>query len=336
MKVDVANFSWLEDHGLEDGWTNLSKADLESALAMYMGMGITAEDNPSIYQSCELYGAFVDMIASAQTPGETSDGVLTVLCKDGVLEKVLGPAIFQDDNGGLVMKAGDSTYQVTLGKNEISVGGFTAFTETGSIDVKDDDGNDVKSVTASAEGEVGDGSIELNFILEDPKGLSKMTLKKAFSGGDAQSLAGMLKVAGAGGYGKMNDLEVGEYRLTALEENKPHPEYGRSWLMTLEGVGQVISKGKQFEARLAQKANIYETRLKSGQPVTLKVSAKNVLSQGIQVKAGLFFREPNPSLLVSGGAELKSAALPSTPQKELVAAGATVDVPAASSADIPF
>ena len=45
--------------------------------------------------------------------------------------------------------------------------------------------------------------------------------------------------------------------MTAIEYAPPDEE-GRSWSITLEGVGNVVSKGKQFEKGLAQNAAIYK------------------------------------------------------------------------------
>jgi hypothetical protein len=135
-----------------------------------------------------------------------------------------------------------------------------------------------------------------------------VAFKKAVKDGD---IASYLKAVPQGGdWLSMNDLELGEYALLSIVEREPHAEYGRSWLMTLEGVGDVISKGKRFEKSLGQKAQMYQKFLAMKKPVTLLVSSKKEVTGGTQVNAGFFLREPRGDRMVSGKPEeLRSAAV---------------------------
>lgn len=316
MKFDATTFSFLNEQEFMAGYSSVSQHDLQNQVMEAMALGLSPDDLPEI-RVIEAFDTIINGVAPALIGEFDGENVLAVKADaNGMVEAVYGPAIFRGEDGGLVLKCGANLCAFTHKGTEGVCGSLTGDIEVVEKEGRSEDGGAETYLSVSFDVYLAapiDETIEIPFILDADSKVSKGKFKQDLKAG---KIAQYLRPVPSGGnWVSMNDLELGEYALTALEENPPHAEYGRSWTMTLEGVGSVRSKGKQFQQKLVSRAPKLMRLLELGHPVTLLISAKNELSQGIQVKADFFTREPNPSRLA---ATAKSAALKS----------AVVDVPA--------
>jgi hypothetical protein len=312
MKFDATTFSFLNEQEFMHGYSNVSQQDLQNQVMEAMALGMAPEELPEI-AVIEAFDTIINGVAPAIIGEFDGDNVLAVKADaNGMVEAVYGPAIFRSEEGNLVLKCGANLYSFTHKATEGVCGNLTGDVEVIEKEGKGEDGGVENYLSVSFDVYLAapiDETIEIPLILDAESKVSKGKFKQDLKAG---KIAQYLKPVPSGGnWVSMNDLELGEYAITKLEENAPHPEYGRSWTMTLEGVGAVRSKGKQFQQKLATRAPKLMRLLEIGHPVTLLVSAKNELSQGIQVKADFFTREPNPNRLAATAkpAALKSAAV---------------------------
>lgn len=325
MYFNEETFGWLGDDGqMFPGWTNFDAIELESKLTELISNGITEEMAPQIYKSVETLDLFLKGVGL-----EAPEQVLSAVAdENGLIEKILGPAIFADtDEAGnptsIILKVGNEKIPVSLNGTEATIGNLSGDIEIEEKESTDDDGNATKFLTASFEVffEANEQTATISVVLSKDSTLSKAQFKQLLKKGNVVKVAEHLKPIPTGeSFKKLRELELGEYRVSDIEENKPHPEYGRSWKIVLEGVGAVISSGKRLTKILTDNAQMYQAFLKAGQPLTFIISSKKELSQGIQVNCGFFTREPNPNRLV---ATAKPAALPTVPAIPVIPEAAT-------------
>ena len=321
MKFDATTFSFLNEQDFAPGYANVSQQDLQNQIMQSMALGLDPEQLPEI-AVIEAFDSIINGVGPAIIGEFDGDNVLAVKAdSNGMVEAVYGPAIFKTEDDGLVLKCGQNLYSFSHKATEGVCGSLTGDIEVIEKEGKGEDGQDENYLSVSFDIYLAapiDETIEVPLILDAGSKVSKGKFKQDLKAG---KIAQYLKPVPSGGnWVSMNDLDIGEYSLTKLEENTPHAEYGRSWTMTLEGVGDVRSKGKQFQQKLASRAVKLIRLLEMGQPVTLLISAKNELSQGIQVKADFFTREPNPNRLAAmakpATATLKSANVVDVPALE--------------------
>ena len=321
MKFDVSTFSFLNEQDFTPGYSNVSQADLQQQVMDAMALGLAPEDMPEV-AVIESFDYLLQQMKPACLGDFDDSYVLGVKAdENGMVEQVYGPAVLSNEDGAIIIKAGANQFPLTINGTSATCGSLS-----GDIEVveKGEAPNQYLSVSFDVYLPAPiDQGIEIPFVLDKDaaipaKGKFKQDLK-------AGAIAQYLRKAGQGGsWVGMNDLSIGEYAVTALAENEPHPDYGRSWTMTLEGVGDVRSKGKQFQSKLAIRAPKLMKLLELGQPVTLLISGKKQLEQGVQISADFFTRPPLPGRLVAGAkptAAHRSAA-PAAP-----ALAGAVDVP---------
>jgi hypothetical protein len=310
MKFDVSAFSFLTEQEFSPGYGNVSQGDLQAQMMSAMALGLDPAELPEI-AVIELFDTLIEKLKPSVTGTYDENHVLTVKADaNGMIEQVYGPAIFKKD-GEIVVKVGANLFPLTIKGTEASVGELLGDVEVLERDGRNEDGAEEKYLAVSWDVYFPaplDETVEIPFVLDGENKTNKAKFKQALKQGD---ITPYLREAGTGGnWVSMNDLEIGEYEMTALVANDPHPEYGVSWTMTLAGVGDVRSKGKQFHSKLAIRAPKLMALLKAGQPVTLLVSSKKELSQGIQVNADFFIRPPKADRLVKAAkpvADLKPA-----------------------------
>ena len=341
MKFDVDAFSFLQDNEYPEGYTTISKEELTNTITALMEVGITEEDAPEVFKTVETYLLFLGRISSACIGGAPSDDALTVKCdSEGIIEQVYGPAIFQNEDGETpVMRVCNDFYSLKFNGTDITCGAATGDVSVEEKAGKDEDGKDIKVLSIAFEGYFDeiDSGFEIGFILNQELTPGKPKVKKWLKDGSLGEFNQILKPAPSGGqWTKLDDLELGEYRVYNIEEQKPHPEYGRSWLIFLEGVGPCISKGKRLEATLARNARIYEKTLAANRPLTFNVSSKEQLSQGIRVTCGFFSREPRPEKMIAGAQPKQAIGGATEPTNQLAGAQQTLQTTAVTMADIPL
>lgn len=341
MKFDVDTFSFLQDNEYPKGYTTISTQELEDAIAALMSMGITDEDAPDVFKSVETYTHFLSSVKSACIQ-EPSEDALTVKCDDeGIIERVYGPAIFRGEDGTPVMRICNDFYKLQFKGSQITCGDAVGEVGVEERDAKAEDGTDIKALVINFDGyfDVVDESFEIPFILETSAGHQKAKVKSWFSKGSLDKVCALLREPpSGGGWTSLNDLECGEYRVYDVQEQDLHSEYGRSWLIFLEGVGPVMSKGRRLESTLARNAVIYSKTLAAGNPLTFNVSSKEELTNGIRVTCGFFSREPKPEKLIAAAQPKQIAAdpQPSEEPKQLAATTQTVETTAVSMSEIAF
>ena len=330
MQFNEETFDWLgEQEQFLHGWTNIDFAEFQTKIDQLIADGITEDLAPEIYKSIETLGLFIDGVGL-----EAPESVLSLVAdENGIIEKILGPAIFAEVNddektGKLVLRVGNEMIPVGLDGAEATIGTLKGDIELEEKDGKDEAGVDIKFLTASLEVyfSQNDESAVIPVVLEKDHGLSKAKFKQVLKSG---LIAEYVKVPSTGAnYKKLRDLEIGEYNVLSVEENPVHPEYGRSWKIELEGVGYAISSGKRLVSNLEKRAKLYDSKVKQGHPLVFVISSKKEMSQGVQVVSGFFFREPNPQKLA---VQLKpaKASTKATPQ---IAPSMTIPVAAKSVA----
>ncbi|MEM6838829.1 MAG: hypothetical protein AAF609_18485 [Cyanobacteria bacterium P01_C01_bin.120] len=331
MRFDAKTFPFLNDDGQYlPGWTNLEFNDLKAYIDDLIAQEISDADAPDVFKAVEAMDAFLVMVGVI----EPTEAILSIKIDDnGLLETVVGPAIYaetaenedgkQERTGGMVCRIGDYSQPVTIkaGSTEAAINGFK-----GDVSVEERGEGDSKYIAVSfgAYVESITDDLEVSFILDAKERpeigkISKGKLKNLVKEG---GLVDLLKVVPSGeSFVKPRDLEVGEYSVISIEENEPHPEYGRSWKIVLEGVGPMMSTGKRLETLLASNALIYQKYLNAGKPLTFLISSKKEMSQGIQVNCGFMKREPRADRLVK--AAKPAAAVASAPQASLPKASQT-------------
>ena len=340
MKFDAESFDFLQDSIEEPGYTTISKAELSDSLASLLSNGFTEEDAPDVFKAVETYMHFLNEIQTGFAGDAVSEDALTVKCDEmGVIEQVYGPAIFKGENGIPVLRVCNDFYNLVFSGSDVTCGIAVGEASVEDRETKDEDGNDTKVVQITFDGyfDLTDSSFEVPFILDGQVALPKAKVKKLFKDGKLSDINNLLKEPPSGsGWTSLNDIEIGEYRVFNIEEQKPHPEYGRSWLIFLEGIGPVMSKGARLESNLARKFAIYSKTLAANKPLTFAVSSKEPVSGGMRVNCGFFSREPRADRLVAG---TQPKAMPSADveqQPALVGAQQTLDTKAVPVTEIPL
>ncbi|EKU98172.1 hypothetical protein Lepto7375DRAFT_7433 [Leptolyngbya sp. PCC 7375] len=327
MKFDVDSFSFLQENEYPKGYSTVTKDELENTINNLIANEITEEDAPEIFKSVETYLYFLGQIKSGGL-GELSNDALVVKCdEEGIIEQVYGPAIFKGEDGKPVMRVCNDFYQLTFSGSEITCGIATGEVGVEERDSKDENGNDIKTLVINFDGyfDVVDESFEVPFILETSTGHQKNKVKSWFKKGDLGKVSDLLKEPPSGGnWTSLNDLALGEYQVYDIQENEPHEEWGRSWLIFLEGVGPVMSKGNRLKGLLTRNAKIYAKKLKANKPLTFNVSSKEEVGGGIRVNCGFFSRLPKPEKLVAAAQPKQITA--EEPTKQLAAATQTQTV----------
>lgn len=309
MKFDLNTFAFLNGEEFTPGWSNIGTSDLDQVTEALLAGDMAEEAAPVISAVDALFGTLTKM--QPAIIGEyQAENLLGIHADEmGLMDVVLGPAIFQDENGNPVIKTGGNLFALQIDGASATCGQLE-----GDIEVTEVGDDDKKIVVVAMDCLVDgqDDTLSISFVLtgDNDTRPTKAAIKKAIKSGTLPSL--LKPVPTGGGFIKMNDLsERTEYLVTAIEERPTHEEYGRSWLISLAGLGDVISKGKRFEKDLAQNAGIYKKRLASGQPLTLLVSSIKEIPSGIQVSAGFFKRAPKPEIAFKPA--IKSAAVAETP-----------------------
>lgn len=309
MEFNAESLTLVQDiPNLKPKYNNLSLDDLNSVIERYEAAGVDRSEIEDMCNVVDMFSMFVMGIAGTQDDFNLGEVLTVKLDSDMMVERVYGPAIFSDDDGNLILQIGNNRVPATLEGAKLKCGTFSGDVEMQEVDGKDDHGKDVKLLVVKWWIYQDDWTEEMNgisipFVLDRTASLTKAAFRKALSQGD---IGKFVAVAGKGGnYIKLDELDIGEYRILEIEENDPHPEYGRSWTLTLDGVnGKVNSKGKMMERALVQKAAIYQATLKKGKDVTLNFSQKKVLPNGkMQCIAGFFLRPPNPAKMVVGNTQ---------------------------------
>ena len=334
MKFDVDSFSFLQDNEYPKGYSTVTRQELEGAISQLIANEITQEDAPEIFKAVETYLYFLDQVKSGAA-GEVSSDALVIKCDDeGIIEQVYGPAIFKGENDVPTMRVCNDFYTLEFKGSEITCGIATGEVGVEERDAKDENGNDIKTLVINFDGyfDVVDESFEVPFILETSTGHQKNKVKNWFKKGELDKVSELLKEPPSGGnWTALNDLECGEYQVYDIQENDPHPEYGRSWLICLEGIGPVMSKGNRLKGVLTRNAKIYAKTLKASKPLTFNVSSKEEVAGGTRVNCGFFSRLPKPEKLVAAAQPKQIAAeqqVISEEPKQLAAATQTVETKA--------
>jgi hypothetical protein len=327
MRFDDKSFGFLNDDGeYLPGWTNITWQDLEHCITALISQGISDEDAPDVFKAVEAFDLFLRAVG-LDSPTEPVMGIK--VDEGDLLEQVNGPAIFAqvvDGNttGGAVLKTGDYVLDVIIDGTSAKIGNLE-----GDIVVEEYGEGDDKycSVTFEFYSEILEDNIELSFVLDTKNRpeiakISKGKLKKIVKDG---GLADLLRPVPSGeSFVKPRDLEVGEYSVLSIEENDPHPEYGRSWKVVLEGVGPMMTTGKRLNNLLSRQDAIYKKWLAGGNPLTFAISNKEEMTQGVRVDCGFFKRAPRADRMVKQPKPMVSAA----PElAELPEAETTVNVP---------
>lgn len=312
MEFTTETMNFLEDlPGLEKGYIDLSLEQITGVGEALEAEGMTQAEMPEVFNAIDF---FTTTVVSLGT--EDLSSVLTIkVDEDLMLERVYGPAIFSEE-GELVVKVGSNLIPLERKGNEAQAGTWTGDIEVVEREIEE---AGVKRKYIVAHWEIlalEDEAISIPLMLDADKMPSKAAFKKALK--DGEILEYIKPVPKGGNYIDMREMEIGEYRVIELIEEEPHPEYGRSWTMTVDGLGKVRSRGKRFEGKLASKAPLWIKQLKAGKPLTLFIASKTEMSQGVQINASCFCREADPSKLIVGGT-----------QKALEPALETIDVKAA-------
>jgi hypothetical protein len=311
MKINVETVSFLNDlPSLVGPWAQVTGDDCRQVIDTYLEMGISADEAAATFDAIDKLEGFV---AAAASGAAQPDYWLSVhIDESGLIDKAFGPCVMANDNGQQVLVIGQTQYPIAIKGLSATVGELEGDIEVAEIDGVGDDGKPIKFLAASIDFEL----LSIPIILQKV-GLTKAQFKTGLKAGQVGQY---LKVAGAGNWVSMNELELGEYLVSGLVENPVHSEYGRSWTMTLEGIGEVRSKGKRFESILTMRAGVFMKLLANGRPLTLCVSSKEQLTQGMRVDAGFFMRAPNPEKMPVLASAAKSAALPAQAQPALKSA----------------
>ena len=339
MKFDVDSFSFLQDNEYPKGYSTVTRQELEQTIVHLIEVGIGSDDAPEVFKAIETYIYFLDSVKPGCVEAQSDDALVVKCDGEGIIEQVYGPAIFKGENGIPTMRICNDFYMLQIKGSEITCGEAVGEVGVEERETKDENGNDIKALVINFDGyfDVVDESFEVPFILETSIGHQKAKVKSWFSKGQIDKVSDLLKAPPSGGnWTPLNDLECGEYRVYDIEENDPHPEYGRSWLIHLEGIGPVMSKGKRLEQVLLRNTKIYTKTLEANKPLTFNISSKEEVGGGIRVNCGFFSREPKPEKLVAA-AQPKQVQGEVVEQKQLVGAGVqTIATKSVAMADIPL
>lgn len=254
---------------------------------------------------------------------DLSKELMTVVADDGGgIEKIYCAAIFRDEDV-LVLKVGGNLFPLQQLEDSVTAGDYKGTFK--SVKMKGSDG-EYELIYCNFR-KKGDKQIyEIPCIAAKGTRINEGELLACMESG--QSIAPFFDAVGSGGnYMAMNDLEIGEYEILEITEGDPHPEYGRNFKILLGHGLSFFAKGQKFVNMLSKNLPIYQAALKKGKPLTLVVTDKKELSQGILVSATILIREPKVNLLAPTQVSVASLMPSEANGKQLVAAG---------QKDIPF
>lgn len=315
MKFDLDAMPFLTLLDLQDKYNRIGAAEIDSLRSLLDELGEPATEIDSIMN--HLIG-FMSGLEGMQEVFDESDYFTAVTDENGGLEKLYALAIFRDEEG-LVLKAGANLFRLHQKEDGLASGEFKG---TFKMIVSEGANNTTYSRLFVNFRKKGDKTIyEIPCIAAKNVTFDEGEILASLEAGTSIApLFSSLPASGGGDYISMNDLDIGEYSVVEMKENEPHPEYGRSWRIVLSDGISFMSKGKKFTRGLETNAKIYMAALAKGKPLTLMVTEKKQLDQGVSINACFQVREPRMPVLAPAPVGVASIA-PATEQRQLAAAG---------------
>jgi hypothetical protein len=277
MKFDKTTFMWLNSLQPAEPYDNFGVTQLKEYKTSLEEQGFSAADAP------EIFDAIAEVESFFKASGSTDDSVISVKVENGLIEQVYGPAFVKDDKGNILLKVGMEGITVTVNKKNLTVNGLS-----GDIEITEEtrDGRTYTSASVSLlddEGNLFEIPLLLNFKDESLK-INKKNLLVAAQKGDIAQYLSTINVGSGGNYIDLRWMPCGHYLSTDIVENKPHPEYGRSWSFNLlakddlgqfQEIGRFNSRGKTLEAQLASEGKLLSIKAKRN-GVVFKISKHEV------------------------------------------------------------
>lgn len=301
MRIDEITLGFVGDGhlGLVGPWANVSMREVNDALEAMVELGLDASTSPSEFEAVDTLGQLVEFLQQLD-PDFSGEDLLSIhLTPEGIVDRVLGPAIMADDSSTVVLAVGKRTFPIELDKLSLSLGRID-----GDIECRE---TEAGWLVADAELAVGSHTLTIPVVLSKEASPTKAQFKAAAKSG---KLGELLRTVGSGGGGwiSMNELDVGEYPISDIVENPEHPEYGKSWSIYVTGFDRPVrSKGKKFERLLHARAAGFCKLLQNNQQLTLAILNKTELAQGTRVDATIVVRQAQTPALPHAFPALKSA-----------------------------
>jgi hypothetical protein len=263
----------------------------------------------------ELVQGFLTL-AKGDSDIELSDTVLLVKTNDDrLLEQVYGASIFREseDGDGLVIKMGNNKFpiNITEGRACLQVGYLkgsflwlqknrgdgtpynvlTANLYDGRPESNADDVYEVACSLVTKDETINDstGKLTSNPLFLTPPKLDRLLDAKA-------ALGQFFSVAKSGGGSvfKMKDLGAHtEWRVVAVDESDPHPDYGISYILRLDGGASTFARGNS-EVICRKQLKMIRESLAKGDIWTLKIGVVEEYAPGkTKVNNALVRRAPS-------------------------------------------
>lgn len=224
------------------------------------------------------------------------NNVLLVKTNEGMLERVYGPSIFREseDGDGLILKVGANSFPVEIKNERLVVGYLTGrFTWVPKervdktrydlltarlADSRVDDADEYEigcSLVAKEATEEVNGKVQSN-----PLFLSLLKLDKLLQSNAALGQFFTAAKSGGGSVYKMQNLQANsEHTVVAVDVTEPHPEYGVSYILRLDGGASVFARGNS-EVVLKKNLGAIRKQLAEGKTWTLKVGTIDEYTPG--------------------------------------------------------
>lgn len=301
MEFNVESLPYLTLLDWPQAWNDAGQKEADAASEMIADLG---EDQNEYLGGYNALLALVTQVADAHIGEEIDfDRLLTVGVDDGgAIKSVLAAAIFNDGDNGLVLKMGVNQFKVV--QKEGDKPDLTCGSLTGSLKVVEAgvDPNKYVKVSWSVKLKGIKDMIYIPVIIskdyaDSSLGELEAELLTAFE--DGESIAKFLKPVPSGAnFIKPGELEVGEYLVKDLIQNKPHPEYGESFTVVLSN-GDRMQTNKAATALLLRNFKLYKAALTKGKPVTMGITSKEEMNREdrngnpvVAVKIAFWVREP--------------------------------------------
>lgn len=306
MEFNAESLSFLTLLDWENAWNDAGQQEIDRASDLITELG---EDLGEYLKGYNVLMALVNEVSPALIESEEVDfdRLLTVGVDDGgAVKSVLAAAIFNDGESGLVLKMGANLFRLNQVKGDspaLSCNGLSG-SLSGSIKVLEAGQAPNTYIKAS-------WSIKLKGIkdmiyipviiskdyADSSAGELEAELITAFE--DGESIAKFLKPVPSGAnFIKPGDLEIGEYEVKDIIQNKPHPEYGDSFTVVLAN-GDRMQTNKGATTLLLRNFKLYKSALSKGKPVTMGVTSREELDRTdkhgnplVAVKLGFWVRAP--------------------------------------------
>lgn len=229
---------------------------------------------------------------------------------DRMLDRVYGPSIFREseEGDGLVLKMGANSFPVRIENERVHCGYLKGRFQWLQKKRADETNYDLLTVRLSDDRDddslidyeiscslvTNESTIDENGVMKaNPLFLSSKKLDKLLESNAGLGQFFSVPKSGGGSVFKMQMLQPNsEYEVVDITVTEPHPEYGVSYILRLEGGASTFARGNS-ELILKKNLSSIRNHLQAGKALTLKIGEiKEFAPNKWSVNNALVFRQP--------------------------------------------